>query len=104
MENRPDTDDAEPARRLTFGAVLAGVCAAASKRLSGWKLKVSRNKTYIALVFVDLSSVKVSAENVKIAHDGDEARRFQQDYTARAQGLRSEKPDPIIPADDAPGV
>lgn len=75
-------DDAEHTPRLTFGGLLGRVCAIAKRRPSGWKANIQKDSKVIAVVFDDLSSVVVSAEDVEIQVDGKEAQVFTGDYCA----------------------
>lgn len=60
--------------------LLRRVCAAAADRTSGWKTKVTRDHTAIAVVFSDLSAVRVSVYGVMVLRGGAEAFAFQEDY------------------------
>lgn len=103
-EDRPDPDHVELTPRLTFGALLARVCAAAADRLKGWKVKALRNRTGVAIVFNDHSAVTVFSDKVKISREGDEALLFETEYLATIPERAVMKADYQTLEDDGPEI
>ncbi|QUJ76958.1 hypothetical protein KDD17_02595 [Sulfitobacter albidus] len=80
VQNGPVAEDLEDPSRITFGSLLAKVCAIAAKRLPGWRLSPVKGHTQIAVKFSDQSGVVVSPHNVQIVRDGAEAFAFREDF------------------------
>lgn len=92
-EDRSDVDAVEPAPRLTFGMLLARVCAAAASCAAGWRVKPMRGNHEIAIAFADRSAIKVGPSTVEMVTDGAEARLFENAYQTHVQAPQMANPD-----------